>query len=64
MDDAVVGSGHSGDSWTVSVPCDQSEGGPCAFREMDHYGQPGTGYVWCGTHGHVAGTIRYAAENR
>jgi hypothetical protein len=54
--------GTSSDTWTVTVPCAEADsiGGPCDLRELDHYDQPGTGFVWCGAHGAVVGTIHYA----
>jgi hypothetical protein len=39
----------------IVIPTETAQ--PCHLAEMDHYGELGTGFLWCHTHGRVVGTV-------
>lgn len=58
-----VQTGSTNETWTITG-CEPTErvadpDEPCRFEEMTHFGERGTGFVWCSTHGTVPGTISY-----
>lgn len=46
--------GQSSDTLWIDTPC---AGRGCRISEMDHFDEPGTGLLWCHTHGATVGQI-------
>ncbi len=47
--------GASNTTWLIDQFCNEDT--PCQIVEMDHYGQLGTGFLWCRAHGNVVGIV-------
>lgn len=53
--------GATNPTWHVDMHHERhdSKDEPCRIEELTHFGEPGTGFLWCATHGAPAGFVAY-----